>query len=180
MILTKYDEAFRALTPAELAIVLEDMAPVRPELYELGDFESGQELLDYCRQTNISQAEVIMCMARDTRLPAISAIERLCMCPMDRRSPTQVERERHVASPPPRIVPISAKTEDADTHVIRLLTTHNPKRAGTEGHVRFALYRDGMSVAQFLAAGGRRADVRWDQERNFIRLDAPTPITLED
>ena len=30
-----------------------------------------------------------------------------------------------------------------------------------------------MTVAAFLAAGGRSADIKWDAERSFIRLDDP-------
>ena len=61
--------------------------------------------------------------------------------------------------------------EDANT-VIRLLVKENPKRG--ESKKRFELYKDGMTVAAFLTAGGRRADLKWDTDtkRNYIKLEA--------
>lgn len=56
---------------------------------------------------------------------------------------------------------------------IELLTESNPKRPGSATHARFELYKTGMTVADFLAAGGRRVDLRWDADHQFIRLVAP-------
>lgn len=53
---------------------------------------------------------------------------------------------------------------------IRLLRKDNPKRPGTKSRDRFALYRDGMSVAEFLKAGGKRADISWDTKHGFIEV----------
>jgi hypothetical protein len=57
------------------------------------------------------------------------------------------------------------------SRVVRLLVSENPKRAGTASHKRFALYRDGMTEAAYLAAGGTRGDLAWDVERKFIALE---------
>ena len=54
--------------------------------------------------------------------------------------------------------------------VITLLATENPKRAGSASFARFALYRDGMAVSEYLEAGGRRSDLWWDSDRGFITL----------
>jgi hypothetical protein len=59
--------------------------------------------------------------------------------------------------------------ENASTR-IKLLVKENPKRPGTASHKRFQLYRPGQTVAEFLAAGGTRADLRWDQKHKFIEL----------
>ena len=55
--------------------------------------------------------------------------------------------------------------------VIRLQAQENPKKEGTPSHERFALYRDGMTVAEYLEAGGWRSDLRWDSKREYIRID---------
>lgn len=53
---------------------------------------------------------------------------------------------------------------------IRLKTDGNPKREGTQAYQRFGLYQDGMTVKDFVDAGGTLVDVRWDLEHGFIEL----------
>ena len=52
---------------------------------------------------------------------------------------------------------------------------HNPKRPGTAGHQRFALYTDGMTVSEALAAGIWGADISWDLGKGFISVTGGTP-----
>lgn len=54
--------------------------------------------------------------------------------------------------------------------VITLNVSDNPKRAGSKAHGVFALYRDQMTVAEFLEAGGTTGDLNWDANRNFISV----------
>jgi aldehyde dehydrogenase (NAD+) len=54
---------------------------------------------------------------------------------------------------------------------ITWVTEENPKQERSKSHDRFALYRVGMTVDEFIAAGGKREDIKWDMERGFIRLD---------
>jgi len=50
----------------------------------------------------------------------------------------------------------------------------NPKKMGTAGYDRFAVYRTGMRVSEYLShkAVGKygRADLRWDLDRKFIEI----------
>lgn len=46
----------------------------------------------------------------------------------------------------------------------------NPKREGTGAHAIFSLYREGMSVADFIQAGGSYDALRWDVERKFVSV----------
>lgn len=55
--------------------------------------------------------------------------------------------------------------------VIRLKTDSNPKRSGSNAHTRFALYRDGMTVEEFIKAGGTMGDINFDQGKGFIALE---------
>lgn len=57
-----------------------------------------------------------------------------------------------------------------DDHVVRVLCP-NPKRPGTAAHALFLLYRDGMTCAEYLQAGGTKAGLSWDRTHGFIRLD---------
>ena len=50
---------------------------------------------------------------------------------------------------------------------------NNPKREGTRCHEQFALYKDGMTVAEYLASGGARASINWDVEKGYIKVDKP-------
>ncbi len=47
----------------------------------------------------------------------------------------------------------------ADNAVIRVLVDKNPKRETSAAGQRFDLYKKGMTVAEFLKAGGWRADM---------------------
>lgn len=51
---------------------------------------------------------------------------------------------------------------------IKVLSADNPKR-GTAAE-RFALYKNGMTVDEYIAAGGKRADVNWDVGQGFIEV----------
>jgi len=64
---------------------------------------------------------------------------------------------------------------DKDT-VIRINVTVNPKREGSLAHTRFALYEDGMTIAEYIAAGGRSSDVHYDAGRGDITLEAVTAV----
>ena len=55
--------------------------------------------------------------------------------------------------------------------VITLVAKENPKRGGAAE--RFALYKNGMTVDQYIAAGGKRADVNWDMSMDFIKVKEP-------
>lgn len=69
------------------------------------------------------------------------------------------------------------------TAVIHLKTDKNPKREGSAAHGRFALYKDGMTVGEFLEAGGTMGDINFDAGKEFIALegaDAPEPAEATD
>jgi hypothetical protein len=53
---------------------------------------------------------------------------------------------------------------------ISLLVSENPKRKKSKSHTVYALYKDGMSVADFISAGGNYADLRWDVKHKFVRV----------
>jgi hypothetical protein len=71
----------------------------------------------------------------------------------------------------------------AETAVITLLADkdgkkygpdHNPKKAGSKSAPRFAKYRDGMTVGEYIKAtdGVGRADLEYDVQHNFISIEA--------
>ncbi len=58
-----------------------------------------------------------------------------------------------------------------DDAVIRILVDHNPKRRNSRSYGEFTLYKEGMTVSEYLNAGGSRAGIRWDLDKQFIRLE---------
>ena len=55
--------------------------------------------------------------------------------------------------------------------VITVLAEGNPKRAGSASYERFELYKDGMTVGEYIEAGGKRADVQWDVDHEHISIE---------
>ena len=51
----------------------------------------------------------------------------------------------------------------------------NPKRGKSEA--RFALYKEGMTVQEYIEAGGYAADIKWDLDRDFIRIEEKPETT---
>lgn len=61
-----------------------------------------------------------------------------------------------------------AGLEDFAGKSVKILVDSNPKRG--KAAERFALYKNGMSVDEFVKLGGTVADVRWDMGKGFIKL----------
>lgn len=79
----------------------------------------------------------------------------------------------------PAAAPAAAPaTPAAATRTITLVATSNPKKPGSASAARFALYKQGMSVAAYQAAvkaAGQpmrlaAADLLWDVRHGFIKL----------
>ena len=51
---------------------------------------------------------------------------------------------------------------------IQVIVPKNPKREGSNGYKRFGLYKTGITIREFLKAGGKTIDLDWDRERGFI------------
>lgn len=61
----------------------------------------------------------------------------------------------------------------ADDPRIVATVKDNPKKPSSKSFVRYALYTPGISVKDFIAAGGLKADVKYDMEHGFITLVSP-------
>jgi hypothetical protein len=55
---------------------------------------------------------------------------------------------------------------------------NNPKRANSASATRFALYKDGMTITEALAAGLRSDDIGFDSNatRAYIKITDPAPV----
>jgi len=175
-ILPRYEDAFAALTREELAVLLPALGLNTTD--GQGRSYTGTWLLEHCRANHISQADVCLSLYQNTTPIAVQCIERLIMRPIDRRTPYEVNISRLERPPGSHRRPPQARGQRPGSidpaAVIRVLATENPKKPGSESHTRFALYSDGMTVAAFLEAGGRKADLSWDCEKGFITISEAT------
>lgn len=60
------------------------------------------------------------------------------------------------------------------TPTIRILVATNPKKPGSKAYARFALYKEGMTVQQFLNRGGTRSDLHYDIDHKYIDITTQT------
>lgn len=58
--------------------------------------------------------------------------------------------------------------------VITVVATSNPKRKNTLSHKRFELYKTGMTIADYVKAGGRTGDINYDVIAGFITVSNPS------
>jgi hypothetical protein len=133
----------------------------------------------------LTQADLVLAIIRETAPTAIQAIESLIGKPIDhvpfRRSglhppqptaPTRAPSTDAQPKPAAKARPVTVNSEDA--MIIRLVATANPRKPGTAAFDRYAKYRDGMTVAEYLAAGDTsRGNVKCDVERGNIKLETP-------
>ncbi len=70
--------------------------------------------------------------------------------------------------------PPTPSTRTKRNQIIKLLVSENPKTQGSASFKRFAKYKDGMSVQEFIKVGGSLNDVNYDKKKEFIKLVDPS------
>ena len=90
------------------------------------------------------------------------------------KKPAKVEVPEVEAAAPVKTIGIKGLKGVSIDAKITLLTTVNPKRAGCAAFGRFALYQDGQTQAEFLAAGGTTPDLAYDTAHGFIAVEGYT------
>lgn len=166
--LQKYAENFAALTPEEttklaVAIANRHEGTIGPRGM---CSPTGEHLFKHVAEAGLSQADVVMAMAPDPTPEGVVILEKLIGRPIVRATEKPAKAPRPARSPAPRGPAKRGSDPRVVTHV-----APNPKKAGSASHARFELYKVGMTVDEFVAAGGTIADVKWDSERGFIKLE---------
>lgn len=72
--------------------------------------------------------------------------------------------------PKEHIMPANNRMHVKKTAIIMIVAGENPKRKGTLAFNRFNLYRNGMTVGEYIAAGGRSGDVNYDVAAGYITI----------
>ncbi len=160
-----YTPNFAALTDDQTDYLADAVHTRYPHFVprEAGPYESGEDLLNHCDAYQFDQADVVMALSRDASPKGVVIVEKLIGRPITRAE----KRQKKQAAPRKRVNPVRGN----DPRVITALAA-NPKRPGSASYDRFELYRVGMTVNEALAAGVRRADIKYDSERSFITLEA--------
>jgi hypothetical protein len=81
---------------------------------------------------------------------------------MARKKADNAENVETQAEPKPR-----RSSHDLNAKV-RILSDGNPKKPGTKSFDRFALYRDGMTVAEALDTCVRPMDLKYDLTHKYV------------
>ena len=115
-----------------------------------------------------------MCARGETGEPPVDILGRPLQTPIGHRLgqpapepalPRSVTR--HLPPPPPRITTLR------DPRVIATVAP-NPKRPDSKSFPRYALYRPGMTVSEYVQLGGRREDIKYDVGKGYITLKLGT------
>jgi len=108
-----------------------------------------------------------------TKKPAAPKAEKKPAAPKAEKKPAAPKAEKKPAAPkkeaPSKVEGRGRNSAFAPEMKITILAESNPKRA--KAAERFALYKNGMTVAKYLELGGLLADVRWDAKQGFIKVE---------
>ena len=151
---------------------------------------TGPHIADLCRE--LSHAQVVLSISRRKEAIFYDIAEVLVRKPIymcargetgtpltdieGRPLPTPIGHRR--GEPPAAPITLVAArkrmqyTQKLDPRVITSIAP-NPKKPGSKAYARYSLYSEGMTVQQYLVAGGESSDIRYDVEHGFIKVDLP-------
>lgn len=110
-----------------------------------------------------------MSLANDPSITAITILEKVVGKPIQRLVPKAepvVNSSRIRAQLEPGAKPKLIKN---DPRVIYDIIP-NPKKMGSKSYERYEFYREGMTVMEFIQAGGTTGDIQHDVSKGFIKL----------
>lgn len=173
--LDAYKSRLLNLSPQEAGLVASELYRRRVVDTRLVEEETtGTDPADLAKALSSCQilaADLVAILLPVAGPVAQNALEKLMGRPITHLPPQSAPppAPRHEGARP--VVPDVGPTGRRTIHRI----APNPKRAGTGAHARFALYHEGQTVAEYLAAGGVIRDVSWDARQGFITLVDPGP-----
>ena len=88
--------------------------------------------------------------------------------PVAKKAAPVAEKSTKKAAPVAEKSGPGRKSAFSDDMKITVVAKENPKRA--KAAERFALYKNGMTIGEYVKAGGTMADIRWDVKQNFISV----------
>ncbi len=165
--LDRYRDRFVSLSPEAVSLVWQKVTSRRgwqqPPLATATPAD-GVSLHNILMLAGVCHAEVVMALARETGELAEVTIAALIGHPIVRRVPGVEVIE--VQQPRPQ----RNRTQRSDPRKIHLRVEGCPKKPGTAAWNLWHLYQEGMTVDEYMAAGGTRAAVRYDSDHGYIEL----------
>jgi len=72
----------------------------------------------------------------------------------------------------PKVIELSTapRKHTKKSAIITVLAQSNPKRQDSLAYERFELYQTGMTVGEYVEAGGRSGDIKYDVQNGYIEL----------
>lgn len=173
MLQGKYADFVRGLSPQELFLVTDTLRTRGHTIKKV--FKTGSSLVEWCLDNKIDHYNLVMPLVKTTAPEQVSTLEHLIGHPITRvgaRLPRKLTRQTPNA--------LKTKTQKSNTSREKILAMtvtaimeKNPKAKGSDSYVRFRLYKVGMTVAEYIEAGGKFADIKWDEPRGYISLSDP-------
>ena len=166
----EYKSRIESLTPSEAGLVAGELCRRRVLPAGLtprpGSAMDPGVLIGALTGSHLLAADVVAALLSVPGPLAQNAIEKILGRPVTNLPPQAAPppAPRHEGAPPPVVAsgPYSRKK------IVEVAA--NPKRAGTGAHERFAIYREEMTVAEYLAAGGQVRDVSWDVKQGYVKV----------
>lgn len=168
--LSKYQENFASLTAEEAALLSRHIARATGD--ESFRSDSGEHIFRHAKNIGMTHAAVVLAVAPDPSPEAVVLLEKLVGKPIVR--PEQAAPERAAPRAPRTPAPRGNARRGVDPRVIDSVKP-NPKKPSSASWARYELYRVGMTVDEFVAAGGTTADVKWDLDKGFITIREEEP-----
>lgn len=126
-----------------------------------GATDRAQYLLDFLI-AQINEGEVEMASTKKSPKPAAKKA-----AAVEAKAAPAKSTKKSAPAPVEKAGP-GRKSAFNDSMKITVLVKENPKRA--KAAERFALYKNGLTIADYVTAGGTLADVRWDTKQQFISV----------
>jgi len=147
-----------------------NLEPKPEQQYNVASARSGGDLYLALVAENIDHKTACMSLATDPSPMAITILEKVVGNKIIKEVPKtapvgKVQRAKVEGAPKPKLL----KNDPRTIHNIK----EGAKRPGSASYERYMLYKEGMTVTEFIAAGGTAGDIKHDVSKGFITLKDP-------
>lgn len=109
-------------------------------------------------------------VSRDKRRSTMAKKEPTVKVVAEKKAPAEKTASGPRGTPHDAVIRLQVDAKTGKTYGV----DHNPKKAGSKGAERFAMYEDGMTVKAAIDSGIWAADITWDIGKGFIALEGGT------
>lgn len=165
----KYQENFKTLSVDEADYFTDAISGYIDARITDNDLEiDGEILYNALSDHGIDHKTACMSLANDPSPTAVIILEKLIGHPIRK----QIPRAQPVSSIMRRVQNDGQQRPKLIKNDPRVIydIQEGAKRPGSKSYDRYKLYQEGMTVTEFIAAGGTAGDVKHDVSKGFIKL----------